>query len=1450
MKLHLPVTLFAALMAVLSYVPVANGTVTVTNNGEPVQTEGTISDTLSGEVNIDVKKTDGDEDPDALIIAESGIMGVDGGAVSITLSSGGEVTMQPGSEIGGTATINITDKSNFTATSDDATKWIYIGHSKQIGEAALQPRPGDDVPPQFSVTIDGTGSVMNLQGKGSYGSPGDGNGWVALGYYEGTNWQKTEINITNGGALTMSGRATIGSATCGLNNTSTSAITTINISGGGSKLTMNGGQIGTVYITQAGPTVSIETHITVEDGGVFECNGGLGGGHIGFVHGAEGAKASSKTVINIKDGGTFIISGAGDLGETEQQGRGTPEYMLSTSEVTVSGDGVLRLDGGEIKGAVGSQATSIPSRTTVTLKDEARLEIKGAAELHGSVYVSDDATVAFEGITNSTDLYSAIYMSGGKLENAGAIQNIRDSYYWPQVAIDTNADYEKDIDVGGLSARGLLSFSIQSDETSILNIGDGRLSLTNAKRQDRTVLLLIGDKRVRVQDSEKEVTPIFQFANPESGQVAVASGSRVILDFTGAHLSELTENGAHVTLEVQLTNGTLTGWQEGQNFEIGSNWGLHVTGVNAENGSLLLEGDVTYLWEASAHDDDGDGRVDATLSELKDYGRVVVDDGKNVEVAVDGDGTLRQLSGTAGSTLNFTGEGDHTVSLNCNSEDDPALGNTMFAGDITTTGENVTLEKTGNSELRVGGNLQTSGDVTVTGGTLALEGADNSIGGELAIGEDGTLEVDGRLTLSGSIDENSQGTLTGKGTIVLDGDEITFGDNLHIEDEGGLTFELGKNASSADFGEADVTLELSGDKAVSGNNLTLAGNAEGAPFEGTLEGAAKVEGEFHAQGADMGDSDLTMQDGSILNLTQGGNTLGGVQSEEGSSAGATYELQTGTTVNKVKGDFVIRTEDTTIINLDLSKEDVWGTGEYGSPMLMTEGAGCIIIEEGTTFRIQNLKDVVAEHSSSGLKNIVIMTGNVRTTDNYIPGADTSAAEGKLKANVELRGILRALFKSASIVFEDNDSSIERVALFSSAEDAPRATAEEPVNKKGILEFEPITGSDIQDSSRSSVAYAGGMLLNHHVSQHLLDSDPAVLNVMEAIGNADESGNSGEVNRIRAAVAGSTLTSLSAAQSAALRNQESRVRDHALQAARLRCQGNDETTQQQRPCKTTHVWVEGTSFFSEQHSRGDESGYRLNSWGGAVGLDAQVDAHWSVGLSLAANYGDLEARAADYAKGDLDSFYVSAWSQAKNARWGNTLLFTLGTNEANLRRTVNYGSGSYTATSSTSGSSLGAMWELTYDFYPVKENRSNVIQPLFNVVVQHTSMDGFSEKNAGGVGLTTEKQTRDTMTLALGLRWLAAIESGKAANRTVTTELHANVAQDMGDRRSEANVALLANPNYTQSVYGARAGSTAFQFGAGVNVPVTANSQLYVNAGGELRSHANAWNAALGVRMGF
>lgn len=56
-------------------------------------------------------------------------------------------------------------------------------------------------------------------------------------------------------------------------------------------------------------------------------------------------------------------------------------------------------------------------------------------------------------------------------------------------------------------------------------------------------------------------------------------------------------------------------------------------------------------------------------------------------------------------------------------------------------------------------------------------------------------------------------------------------------------------------------------------------------------------------------------------------------------------------------------------------------------------------------------------------------------------------------------------------------------------------------------------------------------------------------------------------------------------------------------------------------------------------------------------------------------------------------------------------------------------------------------------------------------------------------------------------------------REALGEVRVNVSQDMGDRRGQANVGFLADPSYTRPVYGAKVGSTAFQIGAGLSVPV-------------------------------
>ena len=150
------------------------------------------------------------------------------------------------------------------------------------------------------------------------------------------------------------------------------------------------------------------------------------------------------------------------------------------------------------------------------------------------------------------------------------------------------------------------------------------------------------------------------------------------------------------------------------------------------------------------------------------------------------------------------------------------------------------------------------------------------------------------------------------------------------------------------------------------------------------------------------------------------------------------------------------------------------------------------------------------------------------------------------------------------------------------------------------------------------------------------------------------------------------------------------------------------------------------------------------------MDADLSDRLTAGAAFTAGYGDLTAGAADSADGRLDSYYASLFGRYQNKRWAHTLILTGGWNDAKLNRTVNYGEGSYGTQGSTSGWGFGAMYELTCDVY-LDENRSSVLQPLFNASVVTTRMDGYEETGAGNAGLNVGRQDWTTGTLALGGR---------------------------------------------------------------------------------------------------
>jgi uncharacterized protein with beta-barrel porin domain len=248
------------------------------------------------------------------------------------------------------------------------------------------------------------------------------------------------------------------------------------------------------------------------------------------------------------------------------------------------------------------------------------------------------------------------------------------------------------------------------------------------------------------------------------------------------------------------------------------------------------------------------------------------------------------------------------------------------------------------------------------------------------------------------------------------------------------------------------------------------------------------------------------------------------------------------------------------------------------------------------------------------------------------------------------------------------------------------------------------------------------------------------------------------------------------------------------------------------------------------------------------VDADLTAHFTLGAAFSAQYGDLKSSAAEYASGDLDSYYVSLFARYQENRWAHTLILTSAWNDGSLDRTVDYGSGSYQTKGDTDGHGFGAMYEVTYDV-PLNEDRSAIFQPLFNASIVKTSMKGYAETGADNAGLKVGKQEWTTGTLALGARWLGLVGTNLFGRESLL-ELRANVAQDLGDDQGKTRVGFLENPAFTQTVYGAKVGKTAFQAGVGLSIPVGQQGTIFCNANGDVRDGAHSFNGSLGYSYSF
>ncbi len=278
----------------------------------------------------------------------------------------------------------------------------------------------------------------------------------------------------------------------------------------------------------------------------------------------------------------------------------------------------------------------------------------------------------------------------------------------------------------------------------------------------------------------------------------------------------------------------------------------------------------------------------------------------------------------------------------------------------------------------------------------------------------------------------------------------------------------------------------------------------------------------------------------------------------------------------------------------------------------------------------------------------------------------------------------------------------------------------------------------------------------------------------------------------------------------------------------------------------NAWVNAEGNHAELDAEAQYPGYTLSSWGGTVGMDADLSKHLTVGLALTAMYGDFSTDGPDRMEGDLDTYYLSLFGRYTRSAWTHTFVAAVGMMDSTTERTVSHAEGSYTNHGDTDGTAFGFLYELGRVF-ALNDKRTACLQPVFNVAYRHVAVGGYHE-TGGNATLAAGDQTLDTVTFGLGARVQAEVGEN-LYNRASLFEARVLARLDAGDRCSAVDVAMLHAPA-AGTVESAEVGAIGVEIGAGLTIPIGTDGAFFFDASAELRSGYSNFNGTLGYRINF
>lgn len=333
----------------------------------------------------------------------------------------------------------------------------------------------------------------------------------------------------------------------------------------------------------------------------------------------------------------------------------------------------------------------------------------------------------------------------------------------------------------------------------------------------------------------------------------------------------------------------------------------------------------------------------------------------------------------------------------------------------------------------------------------------------------------------------------------------------------------------------------------------------------------------------------------------------------------------------------------------------------------------------------------------------------------------------------------------------------------------------------------------------------------------------------------------EAAALLAAVAGSSTATIGAALSGDVERQLRSIRNRVATMGVNPCVVNDDMPYY-------NFWVQAEGDYRHLSSAHQSIGYKMERWGGTVGINADINPALTAGLAISGLYGELSTSGAERLDCDVSTWYLSAFGRYLSRPWIHSFVATFGWAHAEPNRRVDIGALHYRTQGDSDGFALGVMYELAYHWQPDAYNPDFSVQPLFNISYRHSALSSYTESGSDAA-LRVSSHSMDTVRLSLGVR-LQAEFGENIFNRSSFFECRAMAGFDMGDRHGLADVALVNGDSHAR-VRSAAPGAFGAELGMGLAVPIgEENGALFLDTSVLLRSHQSEFNATVGYKNRF